>query len=125
MPDSEILNCYLPKLILQPVVENAIFHGYDADREMMRIIVFASVLNGVLRIEVSDMGRGIDAKTITQIRQGNSGRGMTGVGLGNVDQRLKMMYGVCYGAQIESTLEMGTIVTLHLPAFAKEEDHTK
>ena len=107
----------VPKLILQPVVENSIFHGFPGKDSRIDITIYVSDLNDVLRIEVADSGCGIDEKTLKQLREDNS-RGkqhMTGVGLNNIDQRLKLMYGPQYGLEINSTLGLGTIVTLQMP----------
>lgn len=122
MPNQALNNCLVPKLLLQPVVENSIFHGFPHEEERIDITLYISETGGVLRMEISDNGCGIEEETLDKLRQGisSSREHMTGVGLDNVNQRLHMMYGPEYGLEINSTVGMGTIVKIQLPAFCKE-----
>ena len=107
----------VPKLLLQPIIENAIFHGFPSGNSRIDISVFVCQLNDILRIEVSDSGCGIDEDTLKQLKEGNyhSYQTMSGVGLNNINERLKLMYGSQYGLEICSTLGIGTIVTVTMP----------
>ena len=118
LSDPALQNRRVPKLLLQPIVENAIFHGFPESDSLIDISVFVCELNGVLRIEVSDTGCGIDQDTLEKLRNGTytAHQKMSGVGLNNIDQRLKLMYGPAYGLEIRSTVGIGTIVTVTLPA---------
>ena len=82
-------------------------------------------LNGTLRIEVSDNGCGIDVDTVQKLRSGSyaAQQKMSGVGLNNIDQRLKLMYGPQYGLDICSTPGSGTIVTVTLPADSGQNEN--
>ncbi|WP_270811457.1 cache domain-containing sensor histidine kinase [Hungatella effluvii] len=124
MPDPALNNCLIPKLLLQPVVENSIFHGFPHEEEWINITLYICEANGTLRMEISDNGCGIEEETLEKLRQGTSSsrEHMTGVGLDNVNQRLHMMYGAEYGITINSTLGLGTIVKIQLPAVYKEGD---
>lgn len=118
MSDTFLEEQIVPKLILQPVVENSIFHGFPEEDSRIDITLYISQIRDVVRIEVADSGCGIDEATLERLRRGaHAGKqSMTGVGLTNIDQRLKMIYGPQYGLTISSTVGMGTIVTLQLPA---------
>ena len=118
LSDPALQNRRVPKLLLQPIVENAIFHGFPESDSLIDISVFVCELNGVLRIEVLDTGCGIDQDTLEKLRNGTctAHQKMSGVGLNNIDQRLKLMYGPAYGLEIRSTVGIGTIVTVTLPA---------
>lgn len=126
VPDSALNDCLVPKLLLQPVVENSIFHGFPHEEERINITLYISEASGVLRIEISDNGCGIEEKTLDRLRRGtdSSMEHMTGVGLDNVNQRLLMMYGPEYGLEINSTVGMGTIVKIQLPALYAEGGRT-
>lgn len=117
-------SCPVPKLLLQPVVENSIFHGFPHDGERIDITIYITETQGVLRLEITDNGCGIDADTLQKIRQGTypGKQHMTGVGLDNINQRIRMMYGAGYGLEINSTAGMGTIVKIQLPALDSEGD---
>lgn len=124
MPNPALNACLIPKLLLQPVVENSIFHGFSHEEEWINITLYICEDKGVLRMEISDNGCGIDEETLEKIRQGapSSREHMTGVGLENVNQRLHMMYGPEYGVTIHSTVGLGTIVKIQLPALCKKGD---
>lgn len=109
--------CLVPKLILQPVVENAIFHGYPNDAQDIDLTLYISENEHVLRIEIADSGCGIGEEVLQAIRNGTyqGKQRMTGVGLNNISQRLQLIYGPEYGLEINSAAGMGTIVTLQLP----------
>lgn len=118
LSDESLRVRQVPKLLLQPIIENSIFHGFPESDSMIDISVFVCELNGVLRIEVSDTGCGIDENTLQQLRDGTytAYQQMSGVGLNNINQRLKLMYGSQYGLDICSTVGIGTIVTVTMPA---------
>lgn len=118
LADEELRTRSVPKLLLQPMVENSIFHGFPDSDSMIDISIFVSELNDTLRIEVSDTGCGIDEETLQKLRDGtyNAHQKMSGVGLNNIDQRLKLMYGSQYGVSIFSKIGTGTIITITLPS---------
>lgn len=125
MTDPHLGGLRVPKLLLQPLVENSIFHGFPEDAGGMDITVYVSQLNQMLRIELSDNGCGIDEETLNRLQQGtDAGRqSMTGVGLNNIRERLRLMYGPDYGLEVCSTVGMGTIITLKIPISREEEYH--
>lgn len=122
--EDDLLQHTVPKLLLQPIVENAIFHGFPEEESIMDISIFVCRLNGVFRIEVSDNGCGIPENVLFQLKEGTyrSTHTMTGVGLNNIDQQLKLMYGPAYGLDICSTVDEGTIVTITMPDVPEQEE---
>lgn len=112
-------DCYVPKLILQPFIENAFFHGFPGERRG-RIEVFASIMNEILTIEISDNGVGIETEKVNTLLKGAVKKEhFTGIGIKNVDERVKMIYGKEYGVHVESEKNCGTIVRIKIPTWRK------
>lgn len=120
---AETEQCLVPALIIQPIVENAIFHGIEAKEEAGLIIVESVVSEGVLLITVSDDGVGLDGKELARMtaqfgeREYQSGRS---IGILNVLNRIKINFGEEYGLTVESEPGIGTSVTMRLPVVLKE-----
>ena len=93
----------LPKLILQPFVENAFFHGFPEGRTGC-IQIFARLEERYLRFDIEDNGVGMNAETLMSLKQKEKIKGehFTGIGVNNVDDRIKMIYGMDYGINIVS-----------------------
>lgn len=114
------------KLILQPLVENAIYHGIKNKREGGTIIVRAKPNNGnEILFEVEDNGIGIAPISLERIQAelvDNSGeiKQESGFGLGNVNHRLKLYYGMQYGLSVKSKYQAGTCVSFIIPARLPE-----
>jgi sensor histidine kinase YesM len=108
----------VPVLSVQPLVENAVLHGLG-DREDGLIRVTARRSRSDVEVEVSDNGRGISPERMQQVlEQKDSGVGVghtTGLGLYNVDKRIKYYFGPEYGISLESRPGRGTRATLRLP----------
>ncbi|MFC5652966.1 sensor histidine kinase [Paenibacillus solisilvae] len=110
------------KLILQPIVENSIYHGMDDNKPKMRIAIAADQLKGFVRIRVSDDGLGMNEETLDRLNgilngsvqhQPDGQRG--GIGLRNVNERIMLHYGSAYGLKVSSIPGNGTVVTFLLP----------
>ena len=120
---AETEQCLVPALIIQPIVENAIFHGIEAKEEAGLIIVESVVSEGALLITVSDDGVGLDEKELARMtaqfgeREYQSGRS---IGILNVLNRIKINFGEGYGLTVESEPGIGTSVTMRLPVVLKE-----
>ena len=120
---AETERCLVPALIIQPIVENAIFHGIEAKEEAGLIIVESVVSEGALLITVSDDGVGLDEKELARMtaqfgeREYQSGRS---IGILNVLNRIKINFGEEYGLTLESEPGIGTSVTMRLPVVLKE-----
>lgn len=119
---EETLECKTLKLILQPIIENAIYHGieYMVDEGLIKISV--SIVDGKLLYQVSDNGLGMNKETLNNLFDNvtKSGEG-SGVGVKNVHERVEIYYGKEYGLQIESELEVGTNVRILLPLIKDEK----
>lgn len=114
----------VPKLILQPIVENAIFHGLAARGEG-EIIVQSHIADGRLQLSVRDDGAGISEDKLPLLLQpGNHGvkrsKGMNSMGLNNVHERIQLMFGSPFGLTIRSEPNVGTEVNLLLPSESEE-----
>ncbi|MBU3101588.1 sensor histidine kinase [Clostridium sp. DSM 17811] len=113
---EEVLEYKTTKLILQPLIENSIYHGieYMVDEGFIRISV--SITNGKLLYEVSDNGLGIDPEKLKHLLEyrvkTDSG---SGVGVKNVHERIQIRYGMEYGLEIQSEIEEGTTIKIWLP----------
>ncbi|WP_231594427.1 sensor histidine kinase [Paenibacillus algorifonticola] len=117
---GELLGCQLPKLSIQPLVENAIYHGIMPKTSKGTIRISAEMAKGRLVITVDDDGIGMDSEKLEQLRgklQGNIPleQGNGGIGIKNVHDRLAALYGAEYGVHINSTQNIGTSIRLYLP----------
>lgn len=105
------------KLIIQPILENAIYYGMEAMDEDGEIIVKGYEKDGDIYIDVIDNGIGMPKEQVEHLLTDGvyeRKRG-SGIGLRNVDQRIKLYFGENYGLEIESEPDVGTKVTIHLP----------
>lgn len=127
--DEDMRDVYMLKLLLQPLVENALYHGIKNKRGGGTITVTGRREGGALRFCVEDTGRGMTADQLDAVRQRLSERsqtvyapadGSSGFGLGNVDQRIRLYYSLSEGLQIESS-PSGTRVSFRVPCKQREE----
>lgn len=121
--DENLLQNKIVKFTLQPIVENAIFHGIEPKKEAGSIkIEIAQELENII-ILIMDDGVGIDEdsiKTITGQKHKNKHKGLSGIGIKNVDERLKLFYGENYGLSIESEVGEYTKVIVKIPKTNNE-----
>lgn len=115
MPQCE--NYIIPKLILQPFIENSFFHGF-VDKDSGFIHVFITEQNGNIICEIIDNGIGISKDNISNILHSSSNKSnhFTSIGINNVNDRIKLLYGDKYGVTITSELNTGTTVKIIIPA---------
>jgi two-component system LytT family sensor kinase len=111
----EVLGVALPSLILQPIVENAVRHGlWPLEREgHLRISVEDA--DSEARVSIEDDGVGARPDHVRRVLAGADGG--EGVGLHNVDERLRAVFGDTHGLTIETALGAGTKVTIYIPKF--------
>jgi two-component system, sensor histidine kinase YesM len=120
--DEKVSDHTVLKLILQPLVENAIYHGIKNKREGGMIYVRAKPYNGnKVLLEVEDTGIGFTPLVLSQLQAelaDNSGdiKQESGFGIGNVNQRIKLYYGMQYGLAVRSEYQAGTCVSFIIPA---------
>ena len=123
--DEEAKLCFVPKLILQPIVENAILHGIEKKKEMGRIQIQAIVREGTLEIRVTDDGIGMQPDRLMRFRESIMSDEISGkhIGMRNVHRRIQLHFGEAYGLKIDSEWQKGTTVTILLPV--EEVDQAK
>ena len=109
--------CLVPKLLLQPIVENAIHYGADAEG-VIDITTQISVVDGRLHIVIEDGGTGMDEETLYRLREMmERGENRTvHTGIYNIHRRIQLLYGTPYGMEIARRAGGGTRVTMVLPA---------
>lgn len=119
----EVLNAEIPKLSIQPLVENAIVHGMPADSRSIVITLKCRQEDGLLILSVTDNGIGIAPERLHEIQcalngsgTGNIRSGKNGIGVVNVHQRIQLMYGEACGLQFISCEGLGTSVEVRIPA---------
>lgn len=107
-----------PKLILQPIVENAIIHAFDEQETGGELHIRCFKVPGEgIRFEVSDNGKGMDPGFARSLltEQAVNGEKLGGIGLANVDERIKLICGKLYGIDIQSEPGTGTTIRIRLP----------
>ncbi|MEK8129289.1 sensor histidine kinase [Paenibacillus filicis] len=124
--EEQVLSCVTLKLILQPIVENAIYHGMEMLVDEGHIEIRADRIGNRVRLQVRDNGPGIPPDKLARLLAGDAKSDSgSGVGLRNVHERIRLQFGQSYGLKMESELEAGTTVTLWIPyAFSEEEDQS-
>lgn len=121
---SEAEGCFLPRLMLQPLVENAILHGMDIKTGNSHITIRGTIEHNMLYLAVEDNGRGMSDGQIEELLKikEKKTRGMSGIGVVNVLERLKLYYGTDGGIMYESS-ENGTKACIYLPAYKEQNQY--
>ncbi|MNB97043.1 Sensor histidine kinase YpdA [compost metagenome] len=124
------MNCSIVKLLIQPVIENYIVHGFRPDRfgNLIRIEVTES--GGEIQIAISDNGNGITPSKLTELQQMlqvsmRMDEPPSSVGLCNVNERIKLYYGTEYGLTIASEVNKGTIVIMNIPVVRESTNNAQ
>ncbi|KOY15895.1 cache domain-containing sensor histidine kinase [Paenibacillus xylanivorans] len=112
IPD-ELNRCYIPAIILQPIVENAIKYGIDELTGECHITISGERFGEQLDIWIADQGPGMDTHYLEQ----DSG---DGIGLRSIHERLRLLYGEPYGIGILEGIDQGTIIRIRIPVLLKE-----
>lgn len=114
-----VMDLLLPRISLQPMVENAIVHGLEPQQASGTIAIRAWIEGGRLVIEVTDDGYGIPPEDLLLLQKalaGNMGkRQIAGIGLSNLNTRLKLLYGEFGMLKIDSEYGVGTVVQIEVP----------
>lgn len=119
---EELYSYHILKICLQPIVENAINHGLARQSEAGKILVFIRKSEDMIRIVVKDTGIGMSADKLFLLRKeldskaGEFSKEVSGTGLKNINDRIRLYYGERYGMVIDSKEGKGTTVALLLPA---------
>jgi two-component system LytT family sensor kinase len=116
----EVLPVAVPFLVIQPLVENAVQHGLEGATGRVTVTITAADDGADALLTVEDDGAGSTPEAIEASldRGGQAGRGARGLGLGNVDARLRSLFGDPYGLVIETAPGAGTKVTVRIPKTA-------
>ena len=112
------------KLIVQPILENAIYHGMAAMDEDGEITVHAWRKDNDLYIDVLDNGLGIPEEMLDSLfdeRQPLKHSKGSGIGVRNINRRIQLFFGPEYGLEFFSEPDEGTLVRIHLPALNEEQ----
>lgn len=128
--ENEIRRLRIPKLILQPIVENSVFHGLESQVERGTITITFDQTESHLFISIKDTGKGMPEKVVRKLNESlnetpfkrmdkekeeGSKDGHTGIALNNVSRRIKLFFGKEYGIYLFSTEGVGTNVKITLP----------
>lgn len=112
----EVLPVAVPFLCLQPLVENAVRHGLESKNGIGRITILAEDAGAECHISVEDDGLGMDPERLRRLLAGDVSA-ESGVGLANVDERLRQVYGDEYGIVVETAQGAGTKVNIRVPKY--------
>ena len=112
----EVLSVAVPYLAIQPLVENAVRHGLESKEGVGHVTITASDQGSETEIVVEDDGVGTDPEVMRRVLAGD--QDSDSVGLGNVDARLRQVYGDDYGLVVETGLGAGTRVSFRVPKYA-------
>ncbi|HMD32891.1 MAG TPA: histidine kinase, partial [Candidatus Acidoferrales bacterium] len=111
--DENSLDVFVPSMLLQPIVENAIKHGLAPKLEGGVIVIRTVLDEGRLRIEIEDNGQGMTEARLARVHE-------EGIGMSNVQARLKLLYGDDFRFEISSRLGAGTVVRIEVPELVSE-----
>ena len=120
--DPSIGDCKTMKMLLQPIVENAVLHGLKAKKKHPVLTVRAYPSGDDIEFVVEDNGSGFDLKELNRKKK-SIGESIH-IGIDNVDRRIRLYFGENYGLSIQSEIGKGTIVTIRIPKILDEEGFT-
>jgi two-component system LytT family sensor kinase len=106
--EETTLEKFIPSMLLQPIIENSLKHGLAPKIEGGKIQLRTSARNGRLRIEIEDNGVGISEEKLPHVY-------VEGIGLSNVRERLRVLYGTDFELNIQSTPGEGTLIRIEIP----------
>jgi two-component system, LytTR family, sensor kinase len=111
--DQNTLDAFVPSMLLQPIIENSLKHGLAAKLAGGQITIRTSLSDGRLVIEVEDNGAGIPEERMPQVY-------VDGIGISNVHERLRVLYGNDFQLQISSRQGAGTLIHIEVPELVSE-----
>jgi two-component system sensor histidine kinase YesM len=119
--DEWARQCPIPRLTLQPIVENCIVHNLERYSQVCKIKISSGLVNKRLEIYVEDNGYGTDLHIVEKVLRGELLTDGKSMGLRNINQRLTMSFGENFGIRLTNKEPQGTKVTIVLPC--EEESH--
>lgn len=126
--NDDILDCVVPNMLLQPIVENCFVHGTRDNTDNFCVLIKAVKQDDDLIITISDDGIGMNEQTIRQILEYDNHQNKDNfnkIGIHSINKRLKLSYGPQYGVSIDSKLECYTKVTIKIPYIVLPEKEDK
>ncbi len=108
-------SCRIPRLTLQPIVENCIIHNLEKHSGICEILVVSAISEGLLAISIEDNGHGVDPQHIEMVLSGRAEAANSSIGLKNINERIRITFGEQYGIHVENRQPSGTKVTVLLP----------
>lgn len=123
----ELMDCYAAKFMLQPLIENSVSHGFAQKKDTCEIVIAAHKFGEDIAIVIKDNGQGITPERLKTLKEklAGKGEGNDGLGIVNVHERIKLLYGEKYGVDVFSDYGKNTNVLIHIPvskAPKKEAD---
>lgn len=112
---EDIKNCYILKMTLQPLVENSIKYGLEQLTGVCKITISSQKQKDFLEIIVSDNGIGMTKEFLHELELGENKSRSTGIGIRNIDERIKLFFGEEFGLSVKSQLNEGTTVIVRIP----------
>lgn len=119
--EDTILDCLTVKIILQPFLENALYHGIERMVDEGNIAIKVFDKQDKILIQIVDDGIGILPETLKEIEAGENSE-KVGIGIRNVHQRIQIYFGKDYGVDVTSEMDEGTIISIWLPKIVREEN---
>lgn len=116
--EERLYDCLVPRFILQPIVENSIIHAGGDDGRIVKIHIEITAPDGILQLKISDNGKGFDIREL-QLRRASHEK-LSGIGIVNVEERLRLYVEEPFGMHINSEPQQGTVTTIRLPVKRKE-----
>lgn len=121
--DDRLDNVLIPRMMVQPILENAILHGFKSMEEGGRLHIQAALEEDRVLIQVTDSGSGMEKKTLEELRkrlanahlQDLDEQGLEHIALPNIQKRIHSYYGCGYRLEVDSSPGIGTVVSLTLP----------
>ncbi|ACX65396.1 integral membrane sensor signal transduction histidine kinase [Paenibacillus sp. Y412MC10] len=133
--DEGLLEMQTPKMILQPIVENAVYHGLERMDQGGRLQVTGSIdAHGDVCFQITDTGKGMDPEQLASLQAklgmaspepAPDGQPATSIGLSNIHNRLRLLFGEGYGIAIESQIGHGTTVTVRIQKLLNNRKHSE
>ncbi|CAH1231102.1 hypothetical protein PAECIP111891_06802 [Paenibacillus allorhizoplanae] len=120
--EDHVKDTFILKLLLQPIVENAIIHGFYGKEVMGIVKISGKRVGDQLLITIVDNGKGMEQRTMEALLNEKKVESLCGIGIANVNDRIRLNYGESYGLQIKSELGVGTEVNVTLPLFSNNPD---
>lgn len=122
--DPLVLSYMIPRLLLQPLVENALVHGIAMQDGQGTLVIKGMLENNTIRLQVTDNGAGMDQSRLAEVEGGNVVSAFNGIGINNVRERIKLNFGDGYGLTINSVPELFTTCEIKIPAICNNKEIT-